>query len=57
MSEGWIFWTAKTEGHVGLDAAWDMKLLIDHGVFPQPFEHRLFTSGCNHQAKPEICAI
>jgi glucan 1,3-beta-glucosidase len=41
-SNGWIFWTAKTEVVPGNDNAWDMGLLIDNGVFPQPLTDRLF---------------
>jgi glucan 1,3-beta-glucosidase len=55
MSRGWIYWTAKTERHEGLDAVWDMKLLIDHGVFPQPFTDRKYTSGCANLVKPPDC--
>lgn len=41
-SGGWIFWTAKTEAGPGTDAAWDMGLLIKHGIFPQPLNDRKF---------------
>lgn len=49
MASGWIFWTAKTEAVKGSDNSWDLGLLIEHNVFPQPFNQRLY-KGC--RAKP-----
>ncbi|EEB06132.1 glucan 1,3-beta-glucosidase [Schizosaccharomyces japonicus yFS275] len=40
---GWIFWTYKTESPSPL---WDVRLLIDYGVFPQPLSDRRFSSVC-----------
>jgi glucan 1,3-beta-glucosidase len=45
MASGWIFWTAKTEATPGSDNSWDMGLLIEHGIFPQPFDDRI-SGGC-----------
>ncbi|CAB50968.1 Glucan 1,3-beta-glucosidase I/II [Schizosaccharomyces pombe] len=40
---GWIYWTAKTGGP---SPTWDMGLLIEYGVFPQPFTDRQYSSYC-----------
>lgn len=46
IANGWMFWTAKTEPVAGSDSSWDMGQLVEHGVFPQPFNERKF-NGCN----------
>ncbi|KAE8151867.1 glycoside hydrolase superfamily [Aspergillus avenaceus] len=42
MKDGWIFWTWKTEGAPG----WDMRDLLDAGVFPATPEERRFPRAC-----------
>ncbi|EPX71045.1 glucan 1,3-beta-glucosidase I/II [Schizosaccharomyces octosporus yFS286] len=39
---GWFYWTAKSGG-----ATWDMGILIDNGIFPQPLTDRKFASYCS----------
>ncbi|PGG96511.1 hypothetical protein AJ80_09817 [Polytolypa hystricis UAMH7299] len=39
---GWVFWTWKTEGA----PEWDLKQLIDGGVFPQPLDNRQYPGQC-----------
>ncbi|TKA33224.1 hypothetical protein B0A50_00777 [Salinomyces thailandicus] len=42
QTDGWIFWTWKTEGA----AEWDAERLIDNGVMPQPLTDRKFGQIC-----------
>ncbi|KAI7132215.1 hypothetical protein KC343_g16755, partial [Hortaea werneckii] len=42
QTEGWIFWTWKTEG----SPEWDAQRLIDNGIFPQPLTDRKFGQIC-----------
>lgn len=39
---GWFFWNWKTENA----PEWDMKQLIDAGIFPQPFSDRQYQNQC-----------
>ncbi|KAI9855839.1 MAG: exo-1,3-beta-glucanase [Vezdaea acicularis] len=41
-TNGWIFWTMKTEG----SPEWDAFRLIDAGIFPQPLNDRKFPPVC-----------
>jgi glucan 1,3-beta-glucosidase len=41
-AEGWVFWTAKTEGA----GEWDLLALLEHGVFPDPVTARMFPVLC-----------
>jgi glucan 1,3-beta-glucosidase len=41
-TEGWMFWTAKTEGA----GEWDLLDLLDNGVFPEPVTARKFPQAC-----------
>ncbi|RMY13095.1 hypothetical protein D0868_02202 [Hortaea werneckii] len=42
QTDGWIFWTWKTEG----SPEWDAQRLIDNGIFPQPLTDRKFGQIC-----------
>lgn len=42
LNAGWIFWNWKTENA----PEWDMKQLVDAGIFPQPFSDRQFPNQC-----------
>ncbi|KAF2014023.1 glycoside hydrolase family 5 protein [Aaosphaeria arxii CBS 175.79] len=39
---GWVFWTWKTEGA----PEWDMKALLEGGLFPQPLTDRKYPGQC-----------
>ncbi|EPY53761.1 glucan 1,3-beta-glucosidase I/II [Schizosaccharomyces cryophilus OY26] len=41
---GWFYWTAKTGGQ---SATWDMGILVENGIFPQPLTDRKFSSYCS----------
>jgi glucan 1,3-beta-glucosidase len=41
-AEGWVFWTAKTDGA----GEWDLFELLDHDVFPNPVATRRFPATC-----------
>ena len=43
-TQGWIFWTWKTEG----SPEWDASRLIDAGIFPQPLSSRKFSAICDN---------
>ncbi|ANB12754.1 Exg1p [Sugiyamaella lignohabitans] len=40
---GWIFWTFKTEQ----SPEWDLRRLVDGGLFPQPLTDRQYPNQCN----------
>lgn len=44
MSDGWIFWTWKTESAL----EWDLQQLIGSGLFPQPPTQRQFPGQCGY---------
>lgn len=46
MSDGWAFWTLKTEGA----AEWDLYELMAHDVFPQPLTARTSGAQCTAYA-------
>ncbi|KAK7520451.1 glycoside hydrolase superfamily [Phyllosticta citriasiana] len=43
LTNGWIFWTLKTESA----PEWDLYKLAEAGLFPQPLTQRKFGDGCN----------
>ncbi|KAK8208528.1 glucan 1,3-beta-glucosidase precursor [Phyllosticta capitalensis] len=43
LTNGWVFWTLKTESA----PEWDLYRLVDAGIFPQPLTSRKFGDGCN----------
>ncbi|CDK28300.1 unnamed protein product [Kuraishia capsulata CBS 1993] len=40
MISGWVFWCYKTENAI----EWDLSKLIEHDLFPQPLDKRVYTS-------------
>ncbi|CCF59269.1 hypothetical protein KAFR_0G02350 [Kazachstania africana CBS 2517] len=42
MREGWIMWCYKTESAI----EWSVQKLIEHGMFPQPIQHRKYPNQC-----------
>lgn len=44
LTNGWIFWNWKTENAID----WDMKALIEGGVFPQPLSDREYPNQCGY---------
>jgi glucan 1,3-beta-glucosidase len=44
FTNGWIFWTFKTEAA----HEWDLFKLMDYGVFPQPLTDRKFPNICSY---------
>lgn len=43
-SNGWIFWAYKTENRIMMD----LRLLIEYGLFPLPFDERKYPGQCNY---------
>ena len=43
QGKGWIFWNWKTENA----PEWDMKQLVDAGIFPQPLSDRQYPGQCS----------
>lgn len=43
MGHGWVWWTWKTEGA----PEWDMRELVNAGVFPVPVDQRKYPGQCN----------
>lgn len=42
--DGWFFWNWKTEDAI----EWDLKKLIDNGMFPQPLSDRQYPNQCGY---------
>lgn len=42
MADGWIIWCYKTEHSI----EWDLKRLIEYGLFPQPLNDRKYPNQC-----------
>ena len=42
--QGWVFWTYKTEDRISID----LGLMIEYGMFPQPFDDRRYPNQCNY---------
>lgn len=42
--QGWVFWTYKTEDLISID----LGLMIEYGMFPQPFDDRKYPNQCNY---------